>query len=295
MTQMQNDLSLQDMNEIKIESMIERMDEDHVRTSVSVVDEQKFFLVEPLHGYAPEIGRLLSLLADSRQRTMRCVDGLPGEAVDWELAPNFHTIGSVLYHIAAVEVNWIYGLVLQQEMPIEVAEWFPRTILDDGGNITPVYSISLDGHLYRLDKAHAITLSAFANMLPEDFRRVSTFSRMAASPEMVAQQLLQHEAEHRGQIMSLRTAAQLYFDQKRLGAAANLPAQPEHRLPALQPPMSGPAAVQPKLTTTPQSRLPKGVTGPHPLHRGELPEILQQRTTSRSPFSRLWQKLTGRH
>jgi hypothetical protein len=95
--------------------------------------------------------------------------------------------------------------------------------------------------------------------------------------------------------MSLRTAAQLYFDQKRLGAAANLPAQPEHRLPALQPPMSGPAAVQPKLTTTPQSRLPKGVTGPHPLHRGELPEILQQRTTSRSPFSRLWQKLTGRH
>ena len=259
--------------------------------AVTVVDEQKFFLVEPLHGYASEIGQLLSLLADARQRTMRCVDGMPNEAVDYELAPNFHTIGSLLYHVAAVEVNWVYGLVLQQDMPMDVAEWFPRTIIDDSGDITPMRSISLDGHLYRLDKAHAILLSAFKAMTLDDFRRVSNIARMAVTPETVAQQLLQHEAEHRGQIMSLRTAAETYFEQQRLGAAAQRSsASREGNLPALLPLANPDSQLKPSLN--PQFRLPDSANGPHPLHRGEMPETLRQRAEARSPLSRLWRKLT---
>ena len=265
--------------------------DDATSVAVTVVDEQKFFLVEPLHGYAPEIGQLLALLADARQRTMRCVDGMPNDAVDYELAPNFHTIGSLLYHIAAVEVNWVYGLVLQQDMPMDVAEWFPRTIIDDSGDITPMRHISLDGHLYRLDKAHAILLSAFKAMTLDEFRRVSTLERMAVTPETVAQQLLQHEAEHRGQIMSLRTAAETYFDQQRLGAAAQRSAASrEGNLPALLP-LANPDP-QPKPSLNPQFRLPESANGPHPLHRGEMPEALRQRAEARSPFSRLWRKLT---
>jgi uncharacterized damage-inducible protein DinB len=269
----------------------------HSTVAITVVDEQKFFLVEPLDGYAPEIGQLLSLLADARQRTMRYVDGLPPEAIDWELAPNFHTIGSILYHIAAVEVNWIYGLVLQRDMPIDVADWFPRTILDDRGDITPMRNISLDGHLYRLDKAHAIMLSAFKGMSLEAFHHVSNIPRMAVTPETVAQQLLQHEAEHRGQIMSLRTAADMYFEQKRLGIAAPSGVEQDKRpdsdyvlLPQQRPPDTEPI---PKPKLHPQFRMTDNANGPHPLHRGELPELLRKRNEPRSALSRLWRKLTG--
>jgi uncharacterized damage-inducible protein DinB len=265
--------------------------EDTHSVAVTVVDEQKFFLVEPLQGYAREIGQLLSLLADARQRTMRCVDGMPNDAVDYELAPNFHTIGSLLYHIAAVEVNWVYGLVLQEDMPMNVAEWFPRTIIDDTGDITPMRNISLDGHLYRLDKAHAVLLSAFKNMSLDDFRRVSTLSRMAVTPETVAQQLLQHEAEHRGQIMSLRTAAETYFDQQRLGIAAQRGVGREENMSGFKPQLDSESQARP--TLNPQFRLPESANGPHPLHRGEMPEALRQRAEARSPLSRLWRKLTG--
>ena len=264
--------------------------------SVTVVDEQKFFLVEPLSGYAPEIGQVLSLLADARQRTMRCVDGLPSEAVDWELGPNFHTIGSVLYHVAAVEVNWLYGLVLQQDMPIEIADWFPRTIVDDRANITPVKNISLDGHLYRLDKAHAILLTAFQGMSLEEFRRVRDVPRMTVTAETVAQQLLQHEAEHRGQIMSLRTAAETFFEQQRHGISA--PAAPSAQLglsddrprPAL--PSADDPRTQTRTTSKPQLGAPskmRDYADDHDEGYGDSRGL----GGAKSALSRFWRRLTG--
>lgn len=227
--------------------------------ALAIVDEQKFFLVEPLNGYIPEVGMALAVLADARQRTMKYMDGLPPEAVDWDLAPNFPTMGSILYHIAAVEVNWVYGIVLQQDMPINLADWFPRTILDDRNDINPVRNISLDGHLYRLDKAHSVLLTAYQGMSLQDFRRVRDIPRMRVSPEMVLQQLVQHESEHRGQLITLRRAAETFFEQQRLGnlglnGTGPLALPTSQAIPTLPPPIADPFRASYDQAPTPASR-----------------------------------------
>ena len=67
--------------------------------------------IAPLDGYDPEIGRWLWALQDVRRRyTLRLVPDLDPRLVDWE-GPDGqeNAIGSLLYHIAKVELGWLYG------------------------------------------------------------------------------------------------------------------------------------------------------------------------------------------
>ncbi|NJM40883.1 MAG: hypothetical protein HC853_08970 [Anaerolineae bacterium] len=97
--------------------------------------------------------------------------------------------------------------------------------------------------------------------------------------------------------MSLHTAADMYFEQQRLGISAPSGVGPDVRpdvdlssLPQQRPPDTEPI---PKPKLNPQFRMADNAKGPHPLHRGDLPEQLRKRNEPRSALSRLWRKLTG--
>src|SRR2546422_2704626 len=73
--------------------------------------------IAPLEGYDPEIGRWLWALQDVRHRyTLRLVKDLDERLVDWE-GPDGqeNAIASLLYHIAHVEIGWLYGDVKRSE------------------------------------------------------------------------------------------------------------------------------------------------------------------------------------
>ncbi len=86
--------------------------------------------ITPLDGYDPEVGRWLWALQDVRRRyTLRLVKDLDERLVDWE-GPDGqeNAIGSLLYHIAVVEMGWLYGDVKQMtELPPAVKPDFPLT------------------------------------------------------------------------------------------------------------------------------------------------------------------------
>ena len=156
----------------------------------------------------PEIGRWLAALQDARLRTMRVLEGLSPTLLDWRSADDESSIGTLLYHLADIEADWLYVEVLEQSIPPEVLALFPYPTRDAQGQLTQVEGASLDEHIQRLVTVRSLLLDAFQSMELAEFRRVRSLPNYDVTPEYVLHHLLQHEAEHRSQIGALRAKAE---------------------------------------------------------------------------------------
>jgi uncharacterized damage-inducible protein DinB len=173
--------------------------------------EKEYLSVEAHFSKAPEIGRWLWALQDTRQRTIEELGRLDPAMIDWRPAESESSIGTVLYHMTDIEADWLYVEVLEQPMPAEVAALFPYPTRDKQGRLTQVEAFSLEQHLRRLETVRGLLLEVFEQMALEDFRRARSLERYDVTPEWVLHHLIQHEAEHRGQIGTLRAGAERHF------------------------------------------------------------------------------------
>lgn len=169
--------------------------------------------ITPLNGVDPEIGRWLWALQDVRRRyTMRHVKDLDERLVDWE-GPDGqeNAIGSLLYHIALVEMSWLYeDLKGLTDLPPAVKPDFPFPSREpDRNHLTRVLSVPLAEHVARLDRSREVFLKELEGMSPEDWRRLRRppdFEEVnyEVTPEWAVFHLVEHEAGHAFQISSLK-------------------------------------------------------------------------------------------
>jgi uncharacterized damage-inducible protein DinB len=117
-----------------------------------------------------------------------------------------------LYHIAAIETDWLFAEVLADYTPETAVSWpdalLPYDVRDEKGWLTHVPDEKLTSHWQRLDAVRSILLDAFRGMSPAEFRRPRHLEKYDVTPEWVLFHLIQHEAEHRGQILERRTEAE---------------------------------------------------------------------------------------
>ncbi len=173
------------------------------------LDRIEHYGIEALPGYEPEIGRRLWALEDTRRRMKRSLEGLPQTVVDWIDPHGDNSIGTLLYHVAAIEIDWLYADVLGgKPWPPEVEALFPYDVRDEQGLLIAVRGVSLVEHARRLDEVRANFLASFRGMSIDEFRRARYFAAYVVTPEWVIHHLIQHEAEHRGQIGELRIRAE---------------------------------------------------------------------------------------
>jgi len=156
----------------------------------------------------PAIGRWLWALQDARQRTMRTLSGLSQAIIDWLPGDNESCIGTVLYHIADIEADWLYVEVLESPLTPDIAALFPFSTRDEQGDLTQVRGVSFEQHLNRLAIVRDLLLDVYQGMELQDFRRVRYLAQYDVTPEWVIHHLMQHEAEHRSQINGLRARAE---------------------------------------------------------------------------------------
>lgn len=169
---------------------------------------RKRLIIERAEARDPAIGRALWTLDDARRRTGEVLADLDEAALDWAATPAGNSIGTLLYHIAAIEADWLYAEVLEEEQfPPEVVALFPHDVRDERGRLTPVRGLDLEAHLRRLDAVRERLWAVFGAMAPADFRRARGLPDYDVTPEWVIHHLAQHEAEHRGQIGTLRELA----------------------------------------------------------------------------------------
>lgn len=164
--------------------------------------------VTPLNGYPPEIGTWLWAMEATRQRTLRLVHGLPQDALDWAGPDGTENgIGTLLYHLAAVEMGWLCLDVLgrpdlypEDDLPFEpFAE----------GRITAVVGVPLGEHVARLDRTRALFLARMRETTQEDWARLREpeGEDYAVTPAWVVFHLVEHEAGHAAQIAVLKKRA----------------------------------------------------------------------------------------
>jgi uncharacterized damage-inducible protein DinB len=154
----------------------------------------------------PAVKPWLAALQDTRRRTLEALEGLPDTVVDWTDEEGT-SIGSLLYHIAAIELDWLYAEILEQDFPPDTAQLFPVDVRDADGRLMAMRGEMLDDYKRRLDRVRNYLIDALQAMAPEEFVRVRRLPEYDVSPLWVVNHLMQHEAEHRGQIMALRARA----------------------------------------------------------------------------------------
>ncbi len=156
----------------------------------------------------PEVGRWVWALQECRERTMRELGHVTPAMIDWRPPQDESSIGTILYHLADIEADWLYVEVLEQPMPPELAASFTFPTRDAQGRLTQVTDFTLEQHLARLATVRRPMLDAYQSMDLADFRRARSLPNYDVTPEWVLYHLMQHEAEHRGQIGTLRFRAE---------------------------------------------------------------------------------------
>jgi uncharacterized damage-inducible protein DinB len=160
-------------------------------------------------GYAPEIAPWLWAIEDARRRTLAALEGIAPQLLDWTPPAGENAIGTLLYHIAAIEADWLYVDVLEQsDFPPEATALFPLDVRGTNGRLIPCPGLTLAEHLTRFEATRALLLATFRVMSPAEFRRARHLRDYNVTPEWVLHHLLQHEAEHRGEIGMIRALAE---------------------------------------------------------------------------------------
>jgi len=174
-----------------------------------VPNDRKTLVIVPPADVHPDIGRFVWMLENVRAITRRCVQGISQAALDWSPAPAANSIGTLLYHIALVEADWLYVEALAQPFPDDVVALFPDDSRDANGHLTVVTSVSIAEHLARLHAVRAHFLAAYDAMSPDAFRHVRAMPAYDVTPEWIAYHLIEHEAGHRGELATIRTLAEI--------------------------------------------------------------------------------------
>jgi len=152
----------------------------------------------------PEVGRWLAALEDGRRDTLKELVAVTPEMVDWYPDAPLNSIGTLLYHIALIEADWVATEMLELDEPPELAALLPWPDRGPGGHLSAVDGIPLDEHVERLASVRAWVLEHLKPMSNAEFHRVRSFERYDAAPDWALHHVIQHEAEHRSHIAWLR-------------------------------------------------------------------------------------------
>ena len=168
------------------------------------VTKRKKHMIEPVAAQSPEIGRMLGMLEETRRSTLVALEGLTVDLLDRMPDCGVNTISTLLYHIAAIEADWLFEDVMQTGLSPLIAPLFDIDVRDEEGVLSRLRGSDLEAYLERLERVRAVLLDVYQKMSLEDFRAPHDLEEYTVTPEWALFHLMQHEAEHRSQIEHIR-------------------------------------------------------------------------------------------
>lgn len=163
----------------------------------------------PVEGCDPIVGAALWVMQDCRRRTLRELESVRDEWLDAVPPMGHNTLGTILYHMAAAEVGWLYDDLLKKPFPPDLKALFPTDDRDEQGMLARLKGSPLSAYLDRLAIAREHFISEYKAMSVEDFRRLREITYWTGethwlTAEFILYHLVNHDAEHRGEITMIR-------------------------------------------------------------------------------------------
>ena len=167
--------------------------------------------VFPTADFDPVVARWIWQLADARRLTLEKLTGISDTTLLWRPDAEANAIGTLLYHIVLIELDWLYVEILERPDYISdaaIAMLLPYPDRDKTGRLTVIEGETVQAHLDRMAAARQLLYDALRPMAAEEFYRKRELENYDVTPEWVVYHLIQHETEHRGEIAELRRQAE---------------------------------------------------------------------------------------
>lgn len=168
--------------------------------------ENKKVALEPMEGFSEGIGLLLAGMEDVRAQLRETVLDLSDEAVNSRLRPEVHSIAQLVLHCGEAEWWWIQCVVGGKEVD-DILEskvfWDVLDETNEPSGITAAECIS------EIDDVSTLTRNRLAAFSDEDLdtffeREKRDGSKEDFSLRWILHHLIDHEAQHKGQILMLK-------------------------------------------------------------------------------------------
>ncbi|HEX8652937.1 MAG TPA: DinB family protein [Pyrinomonadaceae bacterium] len=172
-------------------------------------NKTNLYLIAPLVGYTPQIGRLVSMMNYARRTTLDEVEDLSVEHLDYLHDPHSNSIGALLLHIAAVEA-WYQVATFGSRAAAAASKKGPWGVALELGarSRREIKGNGIDYYLRILEEVRSKTLEEFGKRNDQWLDEETPFwDRQPANNYFKWFHVFEDEINHRGQIRWLRKRA----------------------------------------------------------------------------------------
>lgn len=172
--------------------------------AVNNLEKYKTFKVEDIQGYSPQIGHLVSMMNYTRYTTLKAVEGLTVEQLDFLPHQNGNSIGALLLHMAAVEFGFqVEFFDNRKPNERETDEWGAAYELGKLGR-EQIKGNPLKFYIKKLEDVRSRTLEEFKSKQDEWLYEEVPWGGVSANNYFIWFHTFEDELSHRGQIRILR-------------------------------------------------------------------------------------------
>lgn len=172
---------------------------------------ENLFLIDKIDGLSDDFSKLVSMMNYARFSTLRAVQDLTIEELDYLYDKNANSIGMLLYHMAAVESYYqIHTFEDREPTEEELERWLPGVKLGDLGR-EKIKNQSLEFYINTLQEVRDKTIATFQSLPNEWLFKTTTFwNDKPANNYFKWFHVFEDELNHRGQIRIIKKMQQAH-------------------------------------------------------------------------------------
>lgn len=164
-------------------------------------------IIRPVEGFSREIGYYLAGLEEVREQLRDAVSELSTENIGRLAFPEAHSIGGLVLHIGEAEWWWMNCVISGHELSEADAAMSFWDVLKEPERVSQ-NSYSAQFCLDEISNVRKQTRTLLASFDDERLDKIFQFERKGATHDLslrwILHHLIDHEAQHKGQILMLK-------------------------------------------------------------------------------------------